>query len=227
MKTISFLVTVDGPAGAGKSSVAKRIGKRLGIRYLDTGALYRAIAYTLDKKGVAPVENETLAHHTASIRVRIGKEGIFAGDENVTEWIRSYRVDRIVAKYAALKTVRSALLGLQREQAQYGDLIVDGRDAGTVIFPEADVKFFLTASPEARAKRRYKELLKKGEAVLYQEVLTQIHERDRADSSRKVAPLREPLGAIHVDTSAMTEEEVVNELAFIIQNHTMWKPRGV
>jgi cytidylate kinase len=185
---------------------------------MDTGAIYRAIAYILDQKGIAPVENEELARAVASIGLRIEAEGIFVDGTNVTEAIRSYRIDRIVSGYAALKTVRGALLDLQREQAKHGDLIADGRDTGTVVFPNADLKFFLTASPEARAERRYKELLKKGEAVVYKEVLAQIHERDRTDSSREVAPLREPAGAIHVDTSLMTENEVVNELAFIIQN---------
>jgi cytidylate kinase len=194
------------------------VGKRLGIRYMDTGAIYRAVAYALDKKGIAPVENEELARNVASIRVRIEVNGILVDGVDVTESIRSYRVDRIVSRYAALKTVRDALLELQREQAKYGDLIVDGRDTGTVVFPNADLKFFLTASPEARAERRYKELLRKGEAVIYKEVLAQIHERDRTDSSREVAPLREPTGAIHIDTSLMAENEVVNELTFIIQN---------
>ncbi|MDR1978717.1 MAG: (d)CMP kinase [Synergistaceae bacterium] len=218
MAVVGFVITVDGPAGAGKSSVAKRVAKRLGIRYLDTGAMYRAIAYTLDKKGVAPAENGELTRSVASLVVRLEGQGIFVNDENVTESIRSYRVDRVVSGYAALKTVRNALLNLQREQAEYGDLIADGRDTGTVVFPEADLKFFLTASPEARAERRYKELLRKGEAVLYKEVLTQIHERDRADSNREVAPLREPVEAIRLDTSSMAEDEVVNELAFIIQS---------
>jgi cytidylate kinase len=188
---------------------------------MDTGAIYRAIAYTLDKKGIAPVEDEALIRTVASTGVRIEVGGIFVDGVDVTEAIRSYRVDRIVSGYAALKAVRNALLDLQREQAKYGDLIVDGRDTGTVVFPKADLKFFLTASPEARAERRYKELLRKGEAVVYKEVLAQMHERDRTDSNREVAPLREPAGAIHVDTSLMTENEVVNELTFIIQNRMM------
>jgi cytidylate kinase len=219
--TVGFVVTVDGPAGAGKSSVAKRVSKRLGIRYVDTGAIYRAIALTLDKKGIAPVENEELTRGVASVSVRIETDGIFVNNVDVTESIRSYRVDRVVSGYAALKTVRDALLSLQREQAKHGDLIVDGRDTGTVVFPDADLKFFLTASPEARAERRYKELLRKGEAVIYKEVLAQIHERDRTDSNRELAPLREPRGAIHVDTSLMAENEVVNEVAFIIQSRMM------
>ena len=214
---MSFVVTVDGPAGAGKSTVARRVAKQLGVRYLDTGAIYRAVAYYLDTKGVAPNESEELTAALSAINVRLESKGIFVNDEDVTELIRSPRVDRVVSAYAALKPVRSALLEMQRAQAGYGDLIVDGRDTGTVVFPNADLKFFLTASPETRAERRYRELLKKGEAVVYQEVLAWMRERDRADSAREVAPLREPVEAIHIDTSSMTENEVINELSFIVQ----------
>ena len=213
-----FVITIDGPAGAGKSSVAKRLAKRLGIRYLDTGAIYRAIAYSLDKQGIPPTAEAGLSKHLASMRVRIDVNCVFVDDQDVTASIRSHHIDRIVSSYAALKIVRDALLDLQREQTKYGSLVVEGRDAGSVVFPEADLKFYLTASPEARAERRYKELLKRGEAVIYKDVLSQMHERDRIDSSREVAPLREPAGAIHIDTSLMAEGEVVNELAFIVQS---------
>ncbi|MDR2529148.1 MAG: (d)CMP kinase [Synergistaceae bacterium] len=214
---MGFVVTLDGPAGAGKSSVARQLAKRLGIRYLDTGAIYRAIAHTLDKQGIPPVEGEKLRKNLAVLDVRIEEAGVFVNGEDVSASIRTHRVDRIVSSYAALKSVRAALLGLQRDQAKYGALITDGRDTGTVVFPGADIKFFLTASPEARAERRYKELVKKGEAVIFREVLAQIHERDRADRTRETAPLKEPEGALYVDTSCMTESEVVNQLMFIIR----------
>lgn len=214
---MDFVVTIDGPAGAGKSSVARRLAKRLGIRYLDTGAIYRAVAYTMDKRGIVLTEEGKIAEALVGLCLRMGTEGIFVGDEDVTTAIRTPHVDKIVSAWSALKVVRDALLGLQRDQAKYGSLIVDGRDTGTVVFPDADLKFFLTASPEARAERRYKELLKKGEAVSYKEVLSRMYERDRADSSREVAPLREPEEALRVDTSSMSEEEVVNQLIFIIQ----------
>lgn len=216
---MDFIVTIDGPAGAGKSSVAKRLAKRLGIRYLDTGAIYRAVAYFMNKRGIALVEEGKIAEALAGLDLRMGTEGIFIGDEDVTVAIRTPQVDKIVSAWSALKIVRDALLGLQRDQAKYGSLIVDGRDTGTVVFPCADLKFFLTASPEARAERRYKELLKKGEAVSYKEVLSRMYERDRADSSRAIAPLREPVGALRIDTSSMSEEEAVNQLIFIIQRH--------
>ena len=214
---MAFVVTVDGPAGAGKSTVARRVAKHVGIRYLDTGALYRAIAYYLDKKNIPAEENEDLSRAVALINVRLDNGAVFVNDENVTESIRSTRVDGVVSSYAALRTVRDSLLDMQQSQANYGDLIVDGRDTGTVVFPKADVKFFLTASAEARAERRYRELLKKGEAVVYKEILARIHERDRSDRNREIAPLREPKGAIHVDTSQMSEDEVVNELSFIVR----------
>jgi cytidylate kinase len=197
--------------------VATRLAKHLGIRYLDTGAIYRAVAYRLDREGISSGEEERMAESLASVEIRLEKEGIFVNDENVTGSIRSARIDRIVSGYAASKAVRGALLDLQRAQAEYGDLIADGRDTGSVVFPDADMKFFLTASPQARAERRYKELLRKGEAVVYKEVLAQIHERDNLDSHREIAPLMEPRGAVHVDTSLMDENEVVNQLLFLIK----------
>jgi cytidylate kinase len=214
---VSFVVTIDGPAGAGKSSVARRLAKSLGIRYLDTGAIYRGIAYWLDGRGILPDEGEKIAENLSSLSVHIEARGVFVNGEDVSGSIRTPRIDQVVSAYAALKTVRDALIGLQREQAEHGDLIADGRDAGTVVFPEADLKIFLTASPEARAERRYKEFLRKGEAVVYPQVLAQMRERDRLDSRREIAPLKEPKGAVHVDTSAMTEDVVVNELAFLIR----------
>ncbi|MDR2176391.1 MAG: (d)CMP kinase [Synergistaceae bacterium] len=214
---MGFVVTLDGPAGAGKSSVARRLAESLGIRYLDTGAIYRAVAYRLDGEGISSQEEEKMAESLASIKIRIEKEGIFVNDENVTGSIRSARIDRIVSGYAASKAVRGALLGLQRAQADYGDLIADGRDTGSVVFPGADIKFFLTATPQARAERRYKELLRKGEAAVYEEVLARIHERDDADSRREIAPLLEPPDSIRVDTSPMSEDEVVHRLLSLIK----------
>jgi len=214
---MGFVVTLDGPAGAGKSSVSKRLAKRLNFNYLDTGALYRAVAYCMDKNGIAPYENDRLTEYLGSIHVRIDSGNVFVNEEDVTSLIRSAHVDKVVSAFSALQSVREALLGLQRAQADYGNLVTDGRDMGTVIFPKADLKFFLTATPKARAERRYKELLKKGEAVLYNEVLAQIRERDRMDSGREIAPLKEPIGSIYLDTSYMSEDEVVDQLTVIVR----------
>ena len=215
---MGFVITLDGPAGAGKSSVAKRLAKRIKFRYLDTGALYRAIAYFMDQNGIAPQESERLTEYLGLIRVCLNENGVFVNGEDVTALIRTTRVDEVVSAYSAIKSVRDALLGLQRDQANHGDLVTDGRDMGTVVFPYADVKFFLTATPETRADRRYRELLRKGEIVLYNEVLTQIRERDRIDAGREIAPLKEPIGSIHVETSYMTEEEVVDQLTAIVRS---------
>ena len=214
---MGFIVTLDGPAGAGKSSVSKRLARRLNFRYLDTGALYRAIAYCMEQNGIAPGESERVTEYLGSMRVRIDGGEIFVNGRDVTASIRSARVDEIVSAYSALKPVREALLGMQRDQANYGNLIADGRDMGTVVFPNAAVKFFLTAAPEVRAERRYKELLKKGEAVLYDEVLAQIRERDHIDSGREFAPLKEPIGSIYLDTSYITENEVVDQLVIVVR----------
>ena len=221
---MGFVVTLDGPAGAGKSSVAKRLAALLNFHYLDTGALYRAIAYCMDQNGIEPDESERITEYLGLMRVRFDKSDVFVNGQNVTALIRSARVDGVVSAYSALKPVREALLGLQRDQENYGNLVTDGRDMGTIVFPKADVKFFLTAAPEARAERRYKELLKKGEPVLYDEVLVQIRERDHIDSCREFAPLKEPIGSIHVDTSYMTEDEVVNQLTDIVRGMMNLRP---
>lgn len=215
---MSFVVTLDGPAGAGKSSVGKRLAKRLDFYYLDTGAIYRAIAYCMDRDGIAPKESERLTEYLNLMRVRIDGIGVFVNEDDVTASIRSAHVDDVVSAYSALKSIREALLGLQRDQVNYGNLVTDGRDMGTVVFPRADVKFFLTATPEARAERRYKELLKKGEHAIYDEVLTQIRDRDRIDIEREFAPLKEPVDSFRVDTSCMAEDEVVDHLVAVVRS---------
>ena len=194
------------------------MAKHLNFHYLDTGALYRAIAYCMDENGIAPNESKQLVDYLRLMRVRIDGSGVFVDEKDVTALIRSVRVDNVVSAYSAIKPVRKALLGLQRNQANYGNLVTDGRDMGTVVFPGADVKFFLTATPEARAERRYKELLKKGETVLYDDVLNQIRERDRIDSGREFAPLKKPMDSIHIETSCMTEDEVVAQLTATVRN---------
>jgi cytidylate kinase len=218
---VNFVVTLDGPSGAGKSSAAKALADKLGVRCLDTGALYRAVAYVLDKRGLSRADEAKTADAVTALSVRIGAEGIFVDDEEVTKAIRSSHVDRIVSGWSAVRAVRNGLLELQRSQAKYGSLVAEGRDMGSVVFPDADVRFFLTASPEARAMRRYKELLERGESLEYEEVLARLRERDRADSSRDLAPLVELEGSIRIDTSLMEKEEVVNELIRIVRCKVM------
>ncbi|MBQ7196161.1 MAG: (d)CMP kinase [Synergistaceae bacterium] len=206
----SYVVTIDGPAGAGKSSVAKRVAQELGIKYLDTGAIYRAIALILAKSEIKPDAEEFLREALSEIKIELKDKSVLVNDFDVSSEIRTPEVDELASIYSAVPAVREALLGLQKEQENYGSLVAEGRDVGSVVFPEAKVKFFLTASPEARAKRRYLERIAKGKEADYDEILNSIKQRDINDSTRELAPLSVPDGAIYLDTSDMTETQAVN-----------------
>ncbi|MBQ7262690.1 MAG: (d)CMP kinase [Synergistaceae bacterium] len=206
---MSRVLTIDGPAGAGKSTVAKRAAAELGIRYLDTGAIYRAVAWALDRAGIPPEDGPPLRTALAGLTVELKDGSILVDGTDVSVEIRALRTDEIVSAYSALAPVRGALLGLQRDQVRHGSLLAEGRDVGSVVFPDASVKFFLTASPEARARRRCLERERKGEPISYEETLAAIRERDRLDSERELAPLTCPEGAVSIDTSDMSEDEVV------------------
>ena len=207
---MSYVITIDGPAGAGKSTIAKRTAQALGISYLDTGAIYRAIALILASSEVKPDNDEYLREALSKIRVELRDGKVFVNDFDVSGEIRTPEVDELASVYSALPVVRKALLGLQQEQPKHGPIVAEGRDVGSVVFPGAQVKFFMTASPEARARRRYLERVSKGRPANYDEILAAIIERDKHDSSREAAPLSVPDGAIYLDTSDMTEDEVLN-----------------
>ncbi|MCF0247068.1 MAG: (d)CMP kinase [Synergistes sp.] len=204
-----IVVTIDGPAGAGKSTVARAAAERVGLPYLDTGALYRAIAWKLNKEGIPAEEGEKISAALSKLKLTLTSEGIFVDGEDVTTAIRTPEVDAIVSPYAARPEVRDALIELQRAQAA-GGLVADGRDMGTVVFPEAELKIFLTASAEVRAARRCKERLERGEESDYEEVLKMVIERDRIDMTREVAPLRPAPGCIILDSSDMNAEQVID-----------------
>ena len=212
---MSYVVTIDGPAGAGKSSVAKRAAKELKIKYLDTGAIYRAIALILAKSEITPEKKEFLNEALKEIKIELRDNSVLVNSFDVSGEIRTPEVDSLASIYSALPEVRAALLALQKEQKNYGSIIAEGRDEGSVVFPDAVAKFFLTATPEARAKRRYLERISKGQEANYDEILNAIKQRDLNDSTREAAPLSVPDGAIFLDTSEMTEDEVVN---FIVQH---------
>ena len=216
MNCVSFVAAIDGPAGAGKSTLARKVANLLRMRSLDTGALYRALAFSLYSSQVSPEEGTGMEAAIAGISVEILENGLLLNGKEVGKEIRSPLVDSIVSSYAALPSVRKRLLSIQREQGKHGSLVADGRDMGTVVFPDADVKIFLTASDEVRAKRRLLELRERGEDVTYEEVLQTIRERDRVDSERSTAPLRKAEGAIEVNTDALSIEEAVAALASII-----------
>ncbi len=210
---MGYNVAIDGPAGAGKSTIAKRVAKEMGYVYVDTGAMYRALAVFFLKQGLKPEETEKIAEACKNAVVTIGyEEGVqqvYLNGENVTGELRREEVGNMASVSSAIKEVRAQLLELQRELARTKDVVMDGRDIGTNILPNADVKVYLTASVETRAKRRYLELQEKGVACELQEIAHDIEERDTRDMNREIAPLKQAEDAVYVDSSDMTIDEVV------------------
>ena len=218
MTSKNIVVTIDGPAGAGKSSVARDVARRLGLSYLDTGALYRALAYTLEKRGIPPEEGEPLSSSLRSLSVALVSGKVLVDGVDVTDLIRNPLVDSLASRYSALPSVRARLLDIQREQALGGGLVADGRDMGTVVFPLAPLKVFLTASEEIRAERRLNELLSKGQAdVSFSSVLEDIKARDRSDRERPCSPLREAPDSVKIDSSSMTVVQVVERIVSLAE----------
>jgi len=204
------VIAIDGPAGSGKSTVARLVAERLGYVYLDTGAMYRTVAYLALKDGVALDDEASLGALTRSAHITFTPEGkVRARDEDVTEEIRRPSVSAAVSAVSAHRKVRELLVEEQRRLAQDTDVVMEGRDIGTVVFPDALVKVYLTARPGVRADRRRKELVAKGEHATVAETLAAIEARDRYDSSRELAPLVKAGDAVEIDTSEMTIDEVV------------------
>ncbi len=215
-------VAIDGPAGAGKSSVAKAVGKQLGLLYVDTGALYRTVGLAALRKGVDPsskAEVETLLKEI-SVEMDFSETSgqvVLLNGEDVTGLIRTPEVSMTASDISALPIVREYLLGLQRNIAKTKNVIMDGRDIGTVVLPDAQVKIFLTASPESRAERRYKELVEKGEKTTVKDVLRDVIKRDYNDTNRKAAPLRPAEDSVLVDTTNLDFDGSVEAVAKIIR----------
>ena len=213
---MGYNVAVDGPAGAGKSTIAKLVAKKKGYIYVDTGAMYRGLAIHFLKKGVNPEEKEAVVEACRDAEVTIGYESgvqqIYLNGENVTDMLRTEEVGNMASRTSAIPEVREKLLELQRSLASEKDVIMDGRDIGTNILPDADVKIYLTASVETRARRRYNELKEKGESCDLEEIARDIKDRDERDMTREIAPLKKAEDAVLVDSSDMTIEEVVSEI---------------
>ena len=207
-----FNIAIDGPAGAGKSSIAKAVAKNLGFIYVDTGALYRSIALNCLKQGVAAEETEQvvalLENTTVELKFEDGTQKVILNGEDVSEAIRTPEVSANASKVSAIPEVRTFLFDLQQTMAKENNVLMDGRDIGTVVLPNADLKVFLTASPEVRAKRRYDELIAKGQDVDYDTILADVKERDYRDTHRDVAPLKAAEDAVIVDSSDMSFDEV-------------------
>ena len=211
---MSFNIAIDGPAGAGKSTIARAAARNLGFVYVDTGAMYRAIALYLIRHEVNVDDVQSLLKALDEINIRIvysnGEQQILLNDENVTGYLRDEAVGNMASVSSAHAEVRAKLLQLQRDLAKENDVIMDGRDIGTFVLPNADVKVYLTASVDERAKRRYMELIEKGQDADIEKIKEDIRTRDYQDMNRTVAPLRQAEDAVVIDSSSMTIDEVMN-----------------
>ncbi len=210
-------IAIDGPAAAGKSTVAKAVAKNFGYVYIDTGAMYRAFTYYTLKKGVDPKNEAESIKLIPEVNIELLSDGrVFCNDEDVTKAIRETNVSSFVSYIASYKDIRLALVELQRKMAKNTSVVMDGRDIGTYVLPNADVKIFMVASEEERAKRRYLENVEKNIKCTYEDILFDVKERDRIDSSRAFAPLRPADDAVMLDTSNINIEEAVDAVTKII-----------
>lgn len=206
------VITIDGPTASGKGTVAHRVADRLGFHYLDSGALYRLTALAALKSNTSLADEHALSKLARDLHCSFEGDRIMLASENVSHAIRAEEVGNTASKIAALPTVRQALFNLQLSFRKHPGLVADGRDMGSVIFPHAQLKVFLTASPEARAERRYKQLIGKGIPANMEDLLKDLRERDERDSHRAVAPLKPAEGAHLLETSAMTADEAVEQV---------------
>lgn len=215
-------VAIDGPAGAGKSTIARRLAGELGFRYVDTGAIYRTVAYFMDLWGVSPKDVDGVNRYIDELTVGIeyddkGVQHMLMNGMDVTGDIRTPEISQKASLISAHAVVRDMLLDMQRNMAEEYDVVMDGRDIGSVVLPKATVKIFLTASPEVRAKRRYQELLEKGQKVSYEQVLRDVQQRDYQDTHRDIAPLKMCRDSVKVDTSEMDLEQSVAAIRKIVE----------
>ncbi len=220
---MSFVVTIDGPAAAGKSTTARAVAARLGFVYIDTGALYRAVAWLAEREGLADAPGADIGRRLASADIRLARDGgggqlVLVDGRDVTGEIRTPRMSQLSSRLSALPEVRAALLGLQRRLGAQGGVVMDGRDIGTVIFPHAEAKFFVSASASERARRRRDELLARGEPADLEGVLAEIVERDRRDAGRDHAPLRAADDAAVIDTTGIGPDEVVARMMAVLES---------
>ncbi len=219
-----LVIAIDGPSGAGKSTVARVLARRLGYTYIDTGAMYRALGWKAKRDGISPADEQGLAGLCANTEVLIGTgqeaPRIFVDAIDVTDEIRTPEMGMMASAVSRSPAVRARLLGLQRELGSHGGVVMDGRDIGTVVFPKADLKFFLDASPEERGRRRHRELKQKGMAVDLARITSEIRERDRQDSGRELAPLKAAADAILIDSSALTIDAVLDVMMGLAEKRT-------
>lgn len=217
---MNYAIAIDGPAGAGKSTIAKVLAQELELIYVDTGALYRSIGYYVTGRGIAPEDADGIVAALADLKVELryvdGVQRVFVNGEDVSDYIRTPAISMAASAVSAIPAVREYLLATQRDIAAHNSVVMDGRDIGTVILPDAKVKIFLTASPESRATRRFAELQEKGDPATYDEVLADMIKRDYDDSHRATAPLKQAEDAVLVDTSGETLEQSVARMKAIV-----------
>ena len=211
-----MIIAIDGPAGSGKSTVAKLVAKRLNYRYIDTGAMYRAVAWTAQKKGMGLADETAMAEIAGSLKIEfiLGADGqsVLVDGENVTAHLKNETVGRGAATVAAQKSVREILVAKQRQIGEAGNVVMDGRDIGTVVFPQADKKFFFIADADERGRRRYEELKSKNPNLDLKIIIEEIRQRDHEDRNRKISPLVMAEDALEVDTTGLSIEEVTNHV---------------
>ncbi len=216
---MSFIVAIDGPAGAGKGTITKQVGEELGLINIDTGAMFRCVTLKILQENIEIEDENSIKKMLDTIKIDMKEEGeIFLNGENVTQKIREEEVNRMVSPVSVIPIVRKKLLDLQRKIAQGKKVIMEGRDIGTVVFPNADVKIYLDASPEERARRRVKQNEEKGiKGGSYEEVLQNIIQRDKRDATREIAPLKKAEDAIYMESTNMSVAEVTEEIVKIIK----------
>jgi CMP/dCMP kinase len=214
-------ITIDGPSGAGKSTAAKGLARCLGYVYIDTGAMYRAVALEAKERAMVFEDEETLYHWASYLKITFldqkGETRISCNGKDVTQKIRSPEMSLLASEISKRRGVREALVEMQRELGEGGSVVLEGRDTGTVVFPQADVKFYLDAPPEERAKRRFEELTKKGMKVDFDETLKEVIQRDENDMNRTLSPLRKAENAVLIDSTRQSAEGVIKEMVRLVQ----------
>ena len=217
-----MIIAIDGPAGSGKSTIAKLVAKRLNYRYIDTGAMYRAVAWTAQKKGLILTDETAMAELARSLKIEFvpGADGqaVLVDGENATAHLKNETVGKGAATVAAQKSVREVLVARQRQIGETGNVVMDGRDIGTVVFPQANKKFFFVADAEERGRRRYEELKSKNPDLDLKIIIEEIRQRDHEDCNRKISPLVRAEDALEVDTTRLSIEEVTDHVLKNINN---------
>ena len=213
---MSFIVAIDGPAGAGKGTITKLVGEKLNLMNIDTGATYRCVTLAVIENGYTLKEEEKIVDLLDKISIKKKKEKTYLNNKDVTKEIRTFKVDNMVSQVSHIQRVRDCMAEFQRKMAKGKDVIMEGRDIGTNVFPEADVKIYLDATPEERAKRRMLQNEEKGIQIPLEEIIENIKFRDNNDKTSKVAPLKMAEDAIYVDSTELTIDEVVNKIIDII-----------